>query len=76
VSSPLSFYNKINPSTGGNHMPDLRPLAGQQTETAHELAKETKEEPALKGTMAAVLLLGAFIAASWIGVFILFVVRN
>jgi hypothetical protein len=35
-----------------------------------------KEEPALKGTFASVLLLGAFIAVTWAGVFLLFISRN
>lgn len=35
-----------------------------------------KQEPGLKGTFASVLLLGAFIAIGWIGVFLLFVARN
>ncbi len=40
-------------------------------------AKEQREqEPALRGTFASVMLLGAFIAVSWIGVFVLFIHRN
>lgn len=35
-----------------------------------------KEEPVLKGTFVSVMLLCAFIVLSWVGVFILFVVRN
>jgi hypothetical protein len=57
-------------------MSDFRPSLGQQTKTPLETAKEMKKEPALKGTFAAVMLLGAFIAISWIGVFVLFVSRN
>lgn len=38
-------------------------------------APEAKE-PSLKGTFASVMLLGAFLAIAWIGVFILFVARN
>jgi len=38
-------------------------------------APEAKE-PSLKGTFASVMLLGAFLAITWIGVFILFVARN
>jgi len=37
---------------------------------------ENKEEPALKGTFASVMLLGAFIVVTWIGVFALFMARN
>ncbi|MEI7026985.1 cytochrome c oxidase subunit 2A [Paenibacillus sp. y28] len=33
-------------------------------------------EPSLKGTLAAVMLLGLFIACSWIAVFVLFVSRG
>ncbi|MFC4596941.1 cytochrome c oxidase subunit 2A [Cohnella hongkongensis] len=36
---------------------------------------ETREQP-LKGAFASVMLLGAFLALSWIGVFILFVSRH
>jgi len=35
-----------------------------------------KNEPPLKGTFASVLLLGAFLAASWLGVFLLYLARN
>jgi len=38
-------------------------------------APEAKEQ-SLKGTFASVMLLGAFLAATWIGVFILFVARD
>lgn len=37
---------------------------------------ERKEEPSLKGTFASVMLLGAFIVLTWIGVFALFMARN
>lgn len=37
---------------------------------------EPGQEPALRGTFASVMLLGAFIAVTWIGVFALFVHRN
>jgi len=35
-----------------------------------------KDEPSLKGTFVSVLLLGAFILVSWLGVFFLFLARN
>ena len=35
-----------------------------------------KEEQSLKGTFASVLLLAAFIVASWLGVFYLFLSRG
>lgn len=35
-----------------------------------------KQEPSLKGTFVSVMLLGAFILLSWIGVFVLYLVRN
>jgi len=38
-------------------------------------APESKEH-SLKGTFASVMLLGAFLAITWIGVFILFVARD
>ncbi|TJY41141.1 cytochrome c oxidase subunit 2A [Cohnella pontilimi] len=54
-------------------MSDFRPQLGQQTPIPQE---QKKQEPVLKGTFAAVLLLGAFIAISWIGVFLIFMTRN
>lgn len=58
-------------------MSDNRPLAAKQ-QTTKQLAKHKSivEEPALKGTFVSVLLLGLFIAVTWIGVFALFIVRN
>ncbi|WJH37386.1 cytochrome c oxidase subunit 2A [Paenibacillus aurantius] len=41
-----------------------------------EPASSPPQEPALKGTFAAVLLLGGFLAASWVLVFLLFLYRN
>jgi hypothetical protein len=38
--------------------------------------KEEDKEPALNGTFAAVMLLGAFLAISWLAVFILFLFRQ
>ncbi|GAX88510.1 cytochrome c oxidase subunit 2A [Effusibacillus lacus] len=35
-----------------------------------------EKEPSLKGTFASVMLLGTFIALSWLGVFFLFLSRN
>ncbi len=35
-----------------------------------------KNEPFLKGTFASVLILGAFILVSWLGVFLLYLARN
>lgn len=37
---------------------------------------QKKEGPSLKGTLVAVLLLGAFILVSWLGVFFLYLSRN
>lgn len=34
------------------------------------------KEPSLKGTFASVLILGAFILVSWLGVFLLYLARN
>jgi len=48
----------------------------QQLHTKQETPVKKSDEPALKGTFVSVLLLGAFIAVSWIGVFVLFIVRN
>ncbi|WP_239618283.1 cytochrome c oxidase subunit 2A [Cohnella mopanensis] len=38
-------------------------------------APETKEQ-SLKGTFVSVLLLGAFLALVWIGIFVLFIARD
>jgi hypothetical protein len=35
-----------------------------------------KNEPSLKGTFVSVLLLGAFLLVSWLGVFLLYLARN
>ena len=35
-----------------------------------------KNEPSLKGTFTSVLLLGAFILVTWLGVFLLYLARN
>ncbi|UUZ85017.1 cytochrome c oxidase subunit 2A [Paenibacillus sp. P26] len=35
-----------------------------------------RKEPSLKGTFASVLLLGAFVAATWVLVFVLFISRG
>ncbi|WP_127530355.1 cytochrome c oxidase subunit 2A [Paenibacillus kobensis] len=48
----------------------------QQHHTKQDAPVKKGDEPALKGTFVSVLLLGAFIAISWIGVFVLFIVRN
>nr|WP_246862857.1 cytochrome c oxidase subunit 2A [Paenibacillus cellulosilyticus] len=37
---------------------------------------EKREPGGLSGTFVSVLILGAFIAISWIGVFLLFIARN
>jgi len=39
-------------------------------------APVSKEEHSLKGTFASVILLGAFLALVWIGIFILFIARD
>ncbi|MNH98755.1 hypothetical protein D3C73_515020 [compost metagenome] len=46
--------------------------AQQGMKTVHE----QKEEPSLKGTFAAVMLLGGFLLISWLAVFILFLARQ
>ena len=38
--------------------------------------KEEDKEPALNGTFAAVMLLGAFLVISWLAVFFLFISRQ
>ncbi|WP_159881016.1 cytochrome c oxidase subunit 2A [Paenibacillus puerhi] len=39
-------------------------------------AKESHNEPVLKGTFAAVMLLGLFLVVSWVGIFLLFIARG
>ncbi|SHF55556.1 cytochrome C oxidase subunit II [Ornithinibacillus halophilus] len=45
--------------------------------TPEKLKKDENkhEEPNLKGTFVSVMLLGAFLVLSWVGVFILFIGR-
>jgi|GEM_PF-3911335 len=40
------------------------------------VAAAAAKEPALKGTFAAVLLLGGFLAMTWLAVFLLFLSRQ
>lgn len=47
----------------------------EQTETK-TAAKEKHEEVNLKGTFVSVLILGGFLALTWLAVFILFIARN
>jgi outer membrane lipoprotein SlyB len=46
---------------------DMKPVQGKEKQ---------QNEPGLKGTFAAVMLLGGFLIVSWLGVFILFLVRS
>ncbi|MFB9277986.1 cytochrome c oxidase subunit 2A [Cohnella cellulosilytica] len=39
-------------------------------------AEPERKEQSLKGAFASVMLLGAFLAITWVGVFILFVARD
>lgn len=53
--------------------------AGAQYQTAEEvirLKQSEEKEQGLKGTFASVMLLGAFIVVSWLGVFVLYLSRN
>ncbi|MCP3773574.1 cytochrome c oxidase subunit 2A [Paenibacillus sp. MZ04-78.2] len=40
------------------------------------IVKQKNEEEGLRGTFASVMLLGLFLLLSWIGVFVLFLVRG
>ncbi|MBO9606829.1 MAG: cytochrome c oxidase subunit 2A [Paenibacillaceae bacterium] len=42
----------------------------------HAEERERGGEPALKGTFVSVMLLGAFLIASWVAVFVLFATRQ
>ncbi|MFD0698200.1 cytochrome c oxidase subunit 2A [Paenibacillus sp. GCM10027628] len=53
---------------------NLRKISNEQLE--HSAIKKEEQEPALNGTFAAVMLLGTFLAASWLAVFILFLSRQ
>jgi hypothetical protein len=57
-------------------MSDFRLIVGKESDTERKIVKSMNQEPSLKGTFVSVLLLGGFIAISWIGVFALFIARN
>lgn len=57
-------------------MLDSQTRAAEDAPDKREPAGAPGQEPALRGTFASVMLLGAFIAVTWIGVFALFVHRN
>lgn len=47
----------------------------EKAETNREIGRH-QEETSLKGTFVSVMLLGAFVLMSWVGVFILFIERQ
>ncbi|MDD9266774.1 cytochrome c oxidase subunit 2A [Paenibacillus sp. GCM10023248] len=53
---------------------NARKLGNEQPDRVR--TDKADQEPALKGTFAAVMLLGAFLAISWVAVFILFLARQ
>lgn len=53
-------------------MPDVQPTKRAH---AHRVKADAKEPP-LAGTMVAVLIVGAVVALTWFGVFVLFLARN
>jgi hypothetical protein len=50
-------------------------MESKRRENGNNQQEHGQDEP-LKGTFASVLMLGAFIAVSWIGVFLLFLNRS
>ncbi|MFD0869768.1 Uncharacterised protein [Chlamydia abortus] len=54
-----------------------QPIATQKDSKAKTPPSPVNEEKeTLKGTFAAVLMLGGFIALTWLGVFLLYIVRS
>lgn len=51
-------------------------VPGKEDDRRREPEATEQETGSLKGTFASVMLLGAFIALSWLAVFLLFVYRN
>ncbi|GMK42796.1 hypothetical protein PCCS19_58560 [Paenibacillus sp. CCS19] len=57
-------------------MTEIRPQEKQKPGALSKAELEKREPGGLSGTFVSVLILGAFIAISWIGVFVLFIARN
>jgi len=55
---------------------DARRDQMESKQTYNGNKQEHGQDEPLKGTFASVLMLGAFIAVSWIGVFLLFLYRS
>lgn len=51
-------------------------MADMKKEATKPAHKDAHEEESLKGTFVAVLLLGGFLALTWLAVFALFIARN
>ncbi|WP_060647471.1 cytochrome c oxidase subunit 2A [Paenibacillus sp. Soil724D2] len=51
----------------------IRKLSNEQPE---QMRTKAEQEPALKGTFASVMLLGAFLVITWVAVFLLFLYRQ
>jgi len=49
---------------------------GSEDRTEAPGSRQGETEPSLRGTFAAVLLLGVFLAVSWVAVFVLFISRQ
>lgn len=48
----------------------------KKTMASDEAKANGNEEPSLKGAFVSVMLLGSFIALSWLAVFLLYISRN
>lgn len=57
-------------------MTEIQPQEKQKAGALSKAELEKREPGGLSGTFVSVLILGAFIAISWIGVFFLFIARN
>jgi hypothetical protein len=52
------------------------PVNPDKTRVAQPGENRLAQESSLKGTLASVMILGGFIAVTWLGVFMLFLARN
>ncbi|WP_148497656.1 cytochrome c oxidase subunit 2A [Paenibacillus senegalensis] len=52
------------------------PMTPQERKERSVPGRLEKEESPLKGTLAAVMILGGFLFLTWLGIFILFLLRS
>lgn len=61
-------------NTGLHEVDKAQPSRSEKDEAA--VHNQEGKEPALRGTFASVMILGAFILATWAAVFVLYLVRQ